>query len=78
MKNNPVLVFRTNIDCDARIHRAACRLCLLRGICRWSIDVEDCDHVLRIETETLTERDVIHVLNRAGLFCEVLPDSINN
>ena len=74
---NKVLVFRTNINTDERIHRAACRLCKLMGRaagagCRWSIDLEDCDNVLRIETESLTENDVIRLLHKAGLECDVL------
>lgn len=67
-----VLVFRTNINTDERLHRAACRLCKLRTICRWSIDLEDGDCVLRIEADTLVEADVIRLLTRAGLQCAVL------
>ncbi|MVM38798.1 hypothetical protein GO730_16705 [Spirosoma sp. HMF3257] len=70
MKN--VLVFRTNINTDERLHRAACRLCKLRTICRWSVDLEDCDCVLRIEAEALTEAEVIRLLTRAGLDCAAL------
>ncbi|MCX6218862.1 hypothetical protein [Spirosoma sp.] len=65
-----VLAFRTNINTDERVHRAACRLCKLRTICRWSIDLEDC--VLRVESESLTETDVIRLLTKAGLQCDTL------
>ena len=72
-----VLVFRTNINTNERVHRAACQLCKLRerstdAVCRWSIDLEDCDCVLRIEAESLTEAAVIRLLTRAGLQCAVL------
>ncbi|QHV95175.1 hypothetical protein [Spirosoma endbachense] len=72
-----VLVFRTNINTDQRVHQVACQLCKLRGqaadaVCRWSIDLEDCDCVLRIETNSLTESDIIRLLTRAGLQCAVL------
>lgn len=72
-----VLVFRTNINTDERIHRAACRLCLLKGICRWRIDLDDVagtttQCILRVETESLTEMDVIRLLTAAGLQCEVV------
>jgi hypothetical protein len=72
-----ILVFRTNINTDERVHRAACQLCKLRGrsaytVCRWSIDLEDCDCVLRIEAESLTAIDVIRLLNKVGLQCDVL------
>lgn len=71
-----VLVFRTNINTDERIHRAACRLCLLKGICRWRIDLDDGEGpaqcILRIESESLTETDVIRLLTMAGLQCEAV------
>ncbi len=67
-----VLVFRTNINSAQRVHRAACRLCKLRGICRWSVDLEDGDCVLRVEADNLTEQDIIRPLLKAGLYCDVL------
>ena len=72
-----ILVFRTNINTDERVHRAACQLCKLRGqsadaVCRWSIDLEDYRCVLRIEAEFLTEADVIRLLTGAGLQCNIL------
>ena len=65
-----VLTFQTNINTDQRVHRATCRLCRLRGVCRWSIDLED--GVLRIESESITETDVVQLLTRVGLQCHVL------
>ncbi|WP_265989007.1 hypothetical protein [Larkinella insperata] len=72
-----VLVFRTNINSAQRLHKAACRLCKLRSICRWSVDMEDRDCVLRIETPTdstnpYSEQAIIRLLTKAGLQCEVL------
>ncbi len=65
-----VLVFRTNLNTPERLYRAACRLCILmRGDFRWSVDAEDCDCVLRIETDSLTEGDIVHLLTQAGLEC---------
>lgn len=69
-----VLIFRTNLNTAERMYRAACRLCILaRGNFRWSVDLEDRDCVLRIETEQLTEADVVAVLTQVGLRCEPLP-----
>jgi len=67
--------FRTNINTDKRVHRAACQLCKLQKqsghtVCRWSIDLDDC--TLRIEAESLTETDIIKILTKAGLQCSVL------
>ena len=68
-----LLVFQTDINTDKRVHRAACRLCKLKGICRWSLDVDDC--VLRIETNSLTETEIIQLLTRAGFQCTSLTQS---
>ncbi|MGA0559488.1 hypothetical protein ACO2Q8_22710 [Larkinella sp. VNQ87] len=72
-----VLVFRTNINTAQRLHKAACRLCKLRGICRWSVDMEDRDCVLRIEapeggSAQQYEQTIIRMLTKAGLQCDVL------
>lgn len=70
-----VLVFRTNINTAQRVHTAACQLCLLKGICRWSVDMEDQNCVLRIEAKKLKESDVIRVMQDTGLQCEILAKS---
>lgn len=68
-----VLVFRTNINSAERLYRTACRLCLLlHGDFRWTVDMEDCDCVLRIETDSITEADVIRLVRQAGLQCDPL------
>lgn len=68
-----MLVFRTNINTAERFHRTACQLCmLLKGQGQWNVDMEDCDCVLRIETECVTEAAVIDLLMGAGLECSPL------
>ncbi|WP_338872564.1 hypothetical protein WBJ53_28280 [Spirosoma sp. SC4-14] len=69
--------FRTNINTDERVHRVACQLCKLQkqsghAVCRWSIDLDDCDCTLRVEAESVTETDIIRILKKAGLQCSVL------
>ncbi len=44
-------------------------------ITRWSIDTEDIDKVLRIEASgSLTENEVIRLMQTCGFHCEALPD----
>ena len=70
-----VLVFRTNINSGQRLHKAACRLCKLRGVCRWSIDMETGDCLLRLEASDdaqLAQQTIVRLLTKAGLVCEVV------
>lgn len=45
-------------------------------ITRWTVDLEDCDRVLRIETasETVLEAaTIVELMNRLGFSCSELP-----
>jgi len=39
-----------------------------------SIDLEDCDRVLRLVAKKISHTDVINTVNQLGFICEVLPD----
>lgn len=39
---------------------------------RWQVDIEDCDHVLRIEHPTDTSSNIIGTLSQLGINCEEL------
>lgn len=67
------LSFRTNIDCPLKAHKAVCALECLRGrYCQFSMDLMQRDHILTVKTEDLEHRDVITVLSREGIVCEML------
>lgn len=69
-----VLVFKTNIQ-NQRM--ADCLASILNHpvINDWSVDTEDCDKVLRIETTgNIDESDIIHMVTNIGIACEVLSD----
>ncbi|QKZ12165.1 hypothetical protein [Spirosoma sp. KUDC1026] len=72
-----VLLFRTDINTSQRAHRAACRLCTLRNVCRWSLDLEDKDCLLRIDSGANAQQEIdpqaiIRVLTKAGLSCQLI------
>lgn len=70
-----ILVFKTNIDNAEAAGRAGTLLTGATEVLRWNIDVQDIDHVLRVEcTDALLPQAVIEVLNAAGFQCEELPD----
>ncbi|WP_461054666.1 hypothetical protein [Spirosoma arcticum] len=68
-----VLVFRTNINSLDRLYRTACLMGHLRhSVSGWNVDMEDCDCVLRIETDRVTEAEVVRLVRQAGLNCDPL------
>lgn len=69
-------VFSTNINSDQRINRAACRLCKLRHIGRWSIDLTTRNCLLCIETDQPDPQTIIRALARTGLHCQLIDNRL--
>jgi hypothetical protein len=69
-----VLVFKTNITTTIQLEKVRPVLSTLQGIKTWSIDREDVDKVLRIESEHLLPEVIIRLLKDAGFECDELPD----
>ncbi len=73
-ESRKILAFKTSIRFKKDVKKLEQMLNQFIGNKRWNIDLDDIDKVLRIETETLTTQDIVHVINQAGYFCEELPD----
>ena len=69
-----VLVFKTDIMTDSEVEIVRSILSAEESIIRWSIDRDDIDNVLRIESDQLSPYVVIQRLRAAGFACEELPD----
>ncbi len=68
-----VLVFRTSVADALRVRFLRPELDRLVGRTgRWSFDLEDRDHVLRIETDSATTAEVIRMLRERGEECAEL------
>ena len=72
-----VLVFRTNVMTHHDVHLAllALHAMLISGE-RATIDLEDCDKVLRVETCRSSREDIVSALVQAGYQCIELEDVI--
>jgi hypothetical protein len=68
-----ILVFRTNIT-QPFDERKLAFLNTIQGVKAWNIDLQDIDHVLRIEADDVAASEIIHLMNAAGFLCEELPD----
>lgn len=72
---NPVLVFKTSVTSRAEAARITPLLeHLLQSGSRWNFDLEDWENILRVEGNTCSPNEIIHLLNEAGYRCEELPD----
>lgn len=69
-----ILVFKTNLTKPALVNRIQPVMHKIPGIKRWNVDLQDCDHVLRIEGKEISARTIETVLQEAGIFCEELQD----
>ena len=68
-----ILVFRTNITLPFDERKLAF-LNKVQGVKSWNIDLQDIDHVLRIESDDVSASETIYLMNKAGFLCEELPD----
>jgi hypothetical protein len=68
-----VLVFKTSVDSSADLMTVEPLLNkLLDKTERWTLDLEDCDKVLRVETESVAPDSIIEKLKLAGVACSEL------
>jgi hypothetical protein len=69
-----ILVFKTDIKQEHDLEKLASVLMEEPRINRWTIDNEDIDNVLRIESNQLDPTDVILLIKQSGYCCEELAD----
>ena len=66
-----VQVFKTSLTHPRQVKRVSAGL---TGVGRWNFDLDDCDHVLRVEACAWAIPRVIALLVSHGFYCEELPD----
>lgn len=69
-----ILVFKTTIKTPQHKERLAPILDGLPTIRRWTVDCEDCDCVLRVEADGISDREVMALVRMAGFECDELSD----
>ncbi len=67
-----ILVFATNIRTINDKQLISCILNENSEIHQWNIDQEDIDCVLRVVSETLSEQQIINIVNRHNFNCKPL------
>ena len=72
-----VVVLKTNVSTKKKVNRLKCMIDTIPQLNRWSVDLEDVDHVLRVETlNPITELDLMTLVQAGGFSCEIMSDDI--
>lgn len=69
---NKTLKFKTNINCGGCIASVKPHLEALEGLKNWDVDTADADKILSIETDNLSEEEIIETVKNAGYNIEKL------
>lgn len=72
--NIMIWIFRTNLRFKKDVQKVGLLLDQLPAVKRWNVALDDCDRILRVESDDLHARDIIHLMQETGYFCEELPD----
>jgi hypothetical protein len=67
-----VLVFATNIDKPKQVGKIKPLLRAVAQIENWNFDLDDCDHILRVEASGISPAYIETILNNAGFECREL------
>lgn len=70
-----LVILRTDIKTKKKVKKIKPLLKNNPIISNWSVDIEDIDNVLRIETQNdANENEIITMIHNQGFYCESLPD----
>jgi len=72
-----ILVFRTSVTTLMDVRRLKSSLDhLIYPGDRWNFDLEDGDHILRVESLSVTASAIISIVEEVGYMCSELEDNI--
>lgn len=74
LHNKMIYVFKTSVKSQKDINLLKPYLEELIGTLHWNFDLEDCDNILRVESEKENKFEVIRILKNLDFDCEELPD----
>lgn len=73
MLTKTVLVFKTSVTSPKEVKQLQPLLnTLIDRDEHWNFDLEDCDHILRVQTQELRAMSIASVLQVQGFSCEEL------
>jgi len=73
---NKEFQFKTNINCGGCVASVKPHLDKAEGICHWSVDTDNADKILTVQSNGITKEQVIETIRKAGFKIE--PMAKNN
>ncbi len=67
-----ILVFKTNLTDNKHLSVIKSALNHHPYIKKWNVDLQDCDNILRVESDGIAGDEVESMLLNAGYYCEEL------
>jgi hypothetical protein len=67
-----ILVFKTNVNSFSKVRRIAPKFNRLFPNSKWNFDLEDCDRILRFESDNDILKEIIILMKILGFECEAL------
>ncbi len=69
---NQKFQFKTNINCGGCVASVKPHLDNLNGVCHWDVDTANKDKVLSVQSNGVSQEEVIQKVKEAGFKIEVL------
>lgn len=70
-----LFILKTDIKSQVQLNKLKPVFQKYEQIARWTVDLEDIDHVMKVETKDDTDEiEMIKLLREQGIHCEELPD----
>ena len=67
-----ILVFKTNLSDRRLVNAVEPHLENVEGILKWNVDLQDCDYVLRVISNSAGAGEITDLLLNNGHYCEEL------
>ncbi len=70
-----LFILKTNIKSQVQVNKLKPVFQKYQHIARWTVDLDDIDKVLKVETKVDAEQtEMIKIVQEQGINCEELPD----
>lgn len=69
---NKELKFKTNLNCGGCVSKVQSEFDNAEGICHWNVDTDHSDKILTVNSEGISEDEVIKIVQSKGFNAEVI------
>ena len=66
------LKFKTNLNCGGCVSKVQSEFDNAEGICHWNVDTDNSDKILTVNSEGISEDEVIKIVQSKGFNAEVI------